>query len=84
MTNPDPSSPKVVDIEVHGEGTFRLPLCGPEVTLGVGDQIALITFHTTQGQAVGVPVDHQTLSNLYQLLKKALSDMGPVRSDNLQ
>lgn len=59
------------------DGIFQLPICMPDVEVALGDMLASITFETVEGDKVEIPVGHQALSNLYQLLGKAPEELGP-------
>ncbi|ABY28528.1 hypothetical protein Mext_0100 [Methylorubrum extorquens PA1] len=54
------------------EGDFMLPFCVPGAEILMGKDLAAIVVPTQERQRVGIPMDLQTVSDLYALLGEAL------------
>lgn len=70
-----PASPR--EIALDGPGLFHLPLCSAEIAVSRHDRIAVVWFHTADGeQRVGVPVPADALRELGMATIDALAKHG--------
>lgn len=72
MTADTPEEPDADEIELDGEGPFRLPVCTDLRGLAVGEALAFISFETESGQRVDVPVPVGMLVELGEAVAEAL------------
>ncbi|MHB2210504.1 hypothetical protein [Methylobacterium sp. CM6257] len=74
MTDPKlPFRPAdAVDILGEVEGDFVLPLCLPQPSLLIGEDLAMIVLDTIHGQRVGLPLSAQGAADLHAVLGEAL------------
>lgn len=86
MTDPKlPFRPAdAVDILGEVEGDFVLPLCLPQPSLLIGEDLAVVVLDTIHGQRVGLPLSLQGAADLHAVLGEALRllqarDGGPVQ-----
>ncbi|GJE10915.1 MULTISPECIES: hypothetical protein [Methylobacterium] len=73
-----------VDVLGETEGDFVLPLCLPQPSLLVGEDLAVVVLDTIHGQRVGLPLSPQGVTDLHAVLGEALRllqarDGGPVQ-----
>lgn len=66
------------------EGDFLLPLCSDKPEVMLGREIAVLVFNTELGQRVGVPIRHQAMSDLRELLTEALRMLQAGDGDAVQ
>ena len=62
------------ELELSGDGPFLLPLCGHEVSVAIGEAIALVQFTTIQGQRVDVPLPVKALPDLALAVAEAIRE----------
>jgi hypothetical protein len=86
MTDPkQPFRPtEAVDVLGETEGDFVLPLCLPQPSLLIGEDLAVVVLDTIHGQRVGLPLSPQGVADLHGVLGEALRllqvrDHGPVQ-----
>lgn len=66
------------------EGDYLLPLCLPGLELQMGQTIACLVLRTIEGQRVGVPMGHQALSELREVITEALRMLQAGDGDAVQ
>lgn len=54
------------------EGDFVLPLCLPQPTLMLGEDLTVLVLDTIHGQRVGLPLTPQGVSDLHATLGEAM------------
>ncbi len=86
MTDPKPPfrPTEAVDVLGEAEGDFVLPLCLPNPSLLIGEDLAVVVLDTIHGQRVGLPLSPQGAADLHAVLGEALRllqarDGGPVQ-----
>jgi hypothetical protein len=74
MTDPKPPFRPTDAVDVLGEteGDFVLPLCLPQPSLLVGEDLAVVVLDTIHGQRVGLPLSPQGVADLHAVLGEAL------------
>jgi hypothetical protein len=74
MTDPKPPfrPSDAVDVLGETEGDFVLPLCLPQPSLLVGEDLAVVVLDTIHGQRVGLPLSPQGVADLHAVLGEAL------------
>jgi hypothetical protein len=74
MTDPKPPFRPSDAVDVLGEtgGDFVLPLCLPQPSLLVGEDLAVVVLDTIHGQRVGLPLSPQGVADLHAVLGEAL------------
>jgi hypothetical protein len=55
-----------------GPGDFLLPICLPGPDLMMGEDLAIVVLTTIEDQRVGIPMGHQALSDLREIIDEAL------------
>ncbi|MDP4004569.1 hypothetical protein [Methylobacterium sp. NEAU K] len=84
----DPKKPfrpaDAVDVLGEVEGDFVLPLCLPQPSLLIGEDLAMVVLDTIHGQRVGLPLSPQGAADLNAVLGEALRllqarEGGPVQ-----
>ena len=72
----DPRTPfrpaDAVDVLGEVEGDFVLPLCLPQPSLLIGEDLAIVVLDTIHGQRVGLPLSPQGAADLHAVLGEAL------------
>ena len=73
-----------VDVLGETEGDFVLPLCLPQPSLLIGEDLAMVVLDTINGQRVGLPLSAQGAADLHTVLGEAIRllhgrDGGPVQ-----
>ncbi|MCJ2088771.1 hypothetical protein MKK88_22715 [Methylobacterium sp. E-005] len=73
-----------VDVLGETEGDFVLPLCLPQPSLLIGEDLAMVVLDTIHGQRVGLPLSAQGAADLHAVLAEAIRllqarDGGPVQ-----
>lgn len=53
-------------------GDFLLPICLPSPDLMMGENLAIVIVTTVEDQRVGIPMGHQALSDLREIIDEAL------------
>lgn len=53
-------------------GDFLLLICLPKPDMMVGESLAIVVLTTVERQRIGVPMGHQALSELHDLIGEAL------------
>jgi hypothetical protein len=74
MTEPKPFHPDQA-AEPFPPGTtgdFLLPICMPKPDLMMGESLAILVVTTVEDQRVGIPMGHQALSDLREIIDEAL------------
>jgi hypothetical protein len=85
VTDSKPFRPAdAVDVLGETEGDFVLPLCLPQPTLMMGEDLAVVVLDTIHGQRVGLPLSHQGLSDLHEVLGEALRMLQAGDEDPVQ
>lgn len=86
MTDSKPSfrPAEAVDVLGETEGDFVLPLCLPQPSLLIGEDLAMVVLDTIHGQRVGLPLSLQGAADLHAVLGEAIRllqarDGGPVQ-----
>ncbi|MEG9502858.1 MAG: hypothetical protein MIN69_13545 [Methylorubrum extorquens] len=64
-------------VEFDGDGPFMLPLCEARAGILMGEDVGIIILKTAEGHRFGVPLGHEALSTLYQVIGEALRDLKP-------
>lgn len=64
---------EAIEIALPGERPFLLPICDGRVGLGFGDEIAVLEFRTTDGQAVRIPLPRSAIPALHDITKEAMA-----------
>jgi hypothetical protein len=64
-------------VEFDGEGPFMFPLCEAKAGILMGEDVGIIILKTVEGDRFGVPLGHEALSTLYQVIGDALRDLKP-------
>jgi hypothetical protein len=64
-------------VEFDGEGPFMFPLCEAKAGILMGEDVGIIILKTVEGDRFGVPLGHEALSTLYQVLGEALRGLKP-------
>jgi hypothetical protein len=64
-------------VEFEGDGPFMLPLCEARAGILMGEDVGIIILKTAEGHRFGVPLGHEALSTLYQVIGEALRDLKP-------
>ena len=72
------------EIVLQGEGPFILPFCDSDVEIGIGDQIALLTMTTLDGQELQIPFGLAVLKELHALTGEALRHLESSDGTTLQ
>jgi hypothetical protein len=62
-------------VEFEGTGPFLLPLCEARAGILMGEDVGIIILKTADGHRFGVPLGHEALSTLYQVIGEALRDL---------
>lgn len=73
-----------VDVLGETEGDFVLPLCLPQPSLLIGEDLAMVVLDTIHGQRVGLPLSAQGAADLHAVPAEAIRllqgrDGGPVQ-----
>jgi hypothetical protein len=61
-----------VDVLGETEGDFVLPLCLPQPSLLIGEDLAMVVLDTIHGQRVGLPLSPQGAADLHAVLGEAI------------
>jgi hypothetical protein len=64
---------EAIEIALSGEGPFLLPVCDGSVGLGFGDEVAVLEFRTTDGQAVRIPLPRTVIPALHDITSEAMA-----------
>ena len=75
---------EAIDVLGETEGDFVLPLCLPQPTLMLGEDLAVVVIDTIHGQRVGLPLSLQGVSDLHEILAEALRLMQARDGDPVQ
>ena len=59
-------------VEFDGEGPFMFPLCEAKAGILMGEDVGIIILKTVEGDLFGVPLGHEALATLYQVIGEAL------------
>jgi hypothetical protein len=62
-------------VEFEGAGPFLLPLCEARAGILMGEDVGIIILKSAEGHRFGVPLGHEALSTLYQVIGEALGDL---------
>ena len=66
------------------EGDFMLPFCVPGAEILMGEDLAVIVVPTQERQRVGIPMDLQSVADLYALLGEALRRLQAPEGGSVQ
>jgi hypothetical protein len=64
---------EAIEVALPGDGPFLLPICDGSVGLGFGDEIAVLEFRTTDGQAIRIPLPRSVIPALHDVTKEAMA-----------
>jgi hypothetical protein len=64
---------EAIKVALPGDGPFLLPICDGSVGLGFGDEIAVLEFRTTDGQAIRIPLPRSVIPALHDVTKEAMA-----------
>ncbi|MCJ2034538.1 hypothetical protein [Methylobacterium sp. J-068] len=65
-------------VEFDGEGPFMFPLCEAKAGILMGEDVGILILKTVEGDRFGVPMGHEALSTLYQVVGEALRGLKPA------
>ena len=64
---------EVIEVALPGDGPFLLPVCDGSVGLGFCEEIAVLEFKTTDGQAVRIPLPRTVIPALHDITREAMA-----------
>ncbi|KQO68005.1 hypothetical protein ASF41_07140 [Methylobacterium sp. Leaf111] len=64
-------------VEFDGEGPFMFPLCEAKAGILMGEDVGILILKTVDGDRFGIPLGHEALSTLYQVIGEALRGLKP-------
>lgn len=64
-------------VEFDGDGPFMFPLCEARAGILMGEDVGIVVLKTVDGDRFGIPLGHEALSTLYQVLGEALRGLKP-------
>lgn len=64
-------------VEFDGEGPFMFPLCEAKAGILMGEDVGILILKTVDGDRFGIPMGHEALSTLYQVIGESLRGLKP-------